>query len=370
VRDARGWVLLVGLVVIVGVLLTVSSNPQNSPEHGSNSDAKNGTSAARLLAQSLGHGGDQLAGAFDLPRGGLLFVFTPTSPYTSAEAQKLHAWVTGGGVLVYASETGDDQLDKVFAVRRSGRPTFVRKVTGSPILQGVDSVAGGNQSYPLITGPSQVVILRSGIDPLGFIQTVGTGRAVVLADPLELCNAFLDQAGNGRMLADLYGLIPAGAPVSFDEYHHGFTLGDVTPQAWLLTPWGAALAWVVLAVFIGLVLRGRAFGPRQPLPSPISRESGEWTAAVGALLRRSGGRQITLDVLTNASEGSVARRLGLPLEPRDRLQVALAQRAPEVSALMTSARNAGTVAVGDDGLVTAARRLHQLAYPITDKEPT
>ena len=109
-RDARGWVLLVGLVVIVGVLLTVSSNPQNSPEHGSNSDAKNGTSAARLLAQSLGHGGDQLAGAFDLPRGGLLFVFTPTSPYTSAEAQKLHAWVTGGGVLVYASETGDDQL--------------------------------------------------------------------------------------------------------------------------------------------------------------------------------------------------------------------------------------------------------------------
>lgn len=369
-REARGWLLLVGLAVVVGVLLTVSSSPQDSPEHSSNSDAKNGTSAVKLLAHALGHSGDEVAGSFDLSKVALLFVFTPSSPYTASDAQQLHDWVSGGGVLVYASEAGDDQVDRAFGVRRSGVLTPIQAASATPVLDGVRSVVGGNQAYPLIPAADQVVTLRSDIDSLGYIQTIGKGKAVVLADPLELCNINLDKADNGRMLADLLGLVPAGAPVSFDEYHHGFTVGDVTPQAWLLTPWGAAIALVVVAVFAGLILRGRAFGPRQPLPAPVGRESGEWTSAVGALLRRSGGRQVTLAVLTDASQRSVAHRLGLPLEPRDRLQAALVLRAPAVSDEMAAARDAAAIAVGDDGLVAAASRLHHLAFPITDKETT
>ena len=35
---------------------------------------------------------------------------------------------------------------------------------------------------------------------------------------------------------------------------------------WLSTAWGAATAWIVLLGFVGLLLRGRAFGPRLELP--------------------------------------------------------------------------------------------------------
>ena len=191
---------------------------------------------------------------------------------------------------------------------------------------------------------------------------------IALADPLELCNGYLERADNGRFLADLLGLVPAGAPVVFDEYHHGLTASDITPAAWILTPWGAALLWLIVAIFFGLLLRGRRFGPLVPRPAEASRLDAEWAVAVGELLRRAGARAVTLGVLARASERAVAMQTGLPVEPRERFWQSLWQRAPDIASDLDSAERAlyGSEKSEKD-LLAAAQRLHGIAYPVSEE---
>jgi hypothetical protein len=344
---------------------------QDSPEHSSTSDAANGTSAAVLFAQAMGHPTLEIAGSFTPPAAdGLMFVFTPTSPYTSDEAYRTASWVRSGGVLIYASEQGDPELDRSLGVSRLAGYSQSSPATANPVLAGVTQVAGGSAAIALDPGPQQVTILRnSGELTLGYLQRLGAGTVVVLADPLMLCNGYLDKLDNGRLLADLLGTVGAGAPVAFDEYHHGLILSDLTPQAWLLTPWGAALLWLLVAAFAGLLLRGRGFGPRIPRPAEAARADVEWAVAVGELLRRSGARAVTLGLLATASERAVAARTGIPVQPRERFWNALWIRAPELASELAEAEHALYGSAGGDAqLLGAAQRLHQLAYPLSAEQ--
>jgi len=339
--------------------------PQGSPEHSSTSDAADGASAAVLFAQAMGHPTVEVAGSFTTPSAnGLMFVFTPTSPFTADEADRTAAWVRSGGVLIYASEQGDPELDRVFNVNRLNGMVDSSTAIANPVLAGVNQVAGGGAAIPLDPAPNQVPILRSpGGFVLGYVSTLDTGRIVVLADPLVLCNGYLEKQDNGRLLADLLGT--DRSTVAFDEFHHGFTFSDLSPQAWLLTPWGAAMMWLLVALFVGLLLRGRGFGPLIPRPVEAARADAEWAVAVGELLRRSGARAVTLGVLASASERAVAARTGLPLKPRERFWNALWIRAPELAGALAEAETAlHSSAGGDADLLKAAQRLHDVAYPI------
>ena len=368
-RNARGWAI--GALLLIGVLVVVFTVQQapDSPEHSSNSDAVNGTSALRLYAAALGHPTDQVAGSFSPPAAdGMMFVFTPTSAFSSGEAAATASWVRQGGVLVYASESGDPELDNALGVRRLQGIVPANSVSAAgPVAEGVSQVTGADFAMPLQTSANQVAMLRSGRYVMAYVQRLGGGRVVVLADPLELANGYLDKTDNGRLAADMLGLVATGAPVVFDEYHHGVTATDLTPQAWILTPWGAAMVWLIVAVFFGLLLRGRRFGPLIPRQVEASRTEAEWAVAVGELLRRAGARSVTLGVLAAASERAVAANTGLPVQPRERFWQALWQRAPEVARELDSAERAlyGSSASEKD-LLQAAQRLHRIAYPVSE----
>jgi hypothetical protein len=369
-RDARSWVAGAVIAIALVAAIFIGQQHSDSPEHSSNSDAANGASAARLYAAALGHPTDQVAGTFMPPAtNGLMFVFTPTSPFTPDEADVTANWVRQGGVLVYASETGDPELDRALGVNRvTGLVTAKTVAADGLTLPGVNSVAGGDLAAPLATSASQVSILRAGPFPVAYLEKMGSGTAIVLTDPLELCNGYLEKANNGRFLADILGLAQDGAPVVFDEYHHGLTASDVTPQAWLLTPWGAALLWLIVAVFFGLILRGRRFGPLMPRATPGARAEAEWTEAVGELLHRAGARAVTLGVLANASERSVAAQTGLSVQPRERFWSSLWQRAPDIAAELDAAERALYSATDDEkNLLAAAQRLHRVAYPVSEE---
>jgi hypothetical protein len=364
-KNLRGWVIAFVLALLVGVVAYLGQPKQDSPEHSSGSDAANGTSAARLFAQAMGHPTNQIEGTFSPPAtDGLMFVFTPTSPFTSGDADRTAAWVRQGGVLIYASEQGDPELDRAFSVTRLNGVLSITTQTATPVLDGVNTVTGGSDAVPFSASSSQVPILRASGYPLGYIQKLGSGSVVVLADPLVLCNGYLEKSDNGRMLSDLLGLVGGGAAVGFDEYHHGLILSDFAPQAWVTTPWGAAILWFLVAVFVGLLLRGRRFGPLIPRPAEATRADAEWAVAVGELLRRSGARALTLGMLANASERAVAMQTGLPAQPRDRFWNALYARAPEVAAELADAERALYGSAGGDAeLLSAAQRLHRVAYP-------
>jgi hypothetical protein len=367
-RGARGWVLAVAISLSIAAVAYFLQPHADSPEHSSTSDAINGTSAAVLFAQAMGHPTIKIGGSFTPPTSdGLMFVFTPTSPYTSDEADRTAAWVRSGGVLVYASEQGDAELDRAFGVSRLAGFTQSATSNGNPVLAGVKQVAGGTFAVPLDPAPEQVGVLRTGSGQvLAYLQSFGAGTVVVFADPLVLCNGYLDKEDNGRLLADLLGTAGSAAPVAFDEYHHGLILSDLSPQAWVLTPWGAAILWLLLAGFVGLLLRGRRFGPLVTRPPEVVRADAEWAVAVGELLRRSGARALTLGVLANASEREVAARTGLPLQPRERFWNALWIRAPELASELAEAEHALSAPAGGDAeLLKIAQKLHHVAYPVS-----
>ena len=373
-KGARGWVVA-GVLSIALAAVAYSIQPhQDSPEHSSNSDSANGTSAVRLFAEAMGHPTDQIAGSFPaITPFALMFVFTPTSPYTSDEAERTRLWVRSGGILVYGSEKGDPELDRVFGVRRLDGTASVSNEVGNPVVAGVENAAGGSEVTPLDPSADQVAFLRTpGGFVIGFLQRVQAGYIAVLADPLVLCNGYLDKKDNARLLADLLGLAGANAPVLFDEYHHGVNVSDLTPQAWVMTPWGAALLWLLIAMFAGLILRGRSFGPLIPRPAEVARVDAEWAVAVGQLLRRSGARAVTLGLLASATERSLAARTGIPLQPRERFWNALWVRAPEIAADLAEAENALVASASTEhDLLKSAQRLHRIAHPVPDeRRPT
>ncbi len=368
--NVRGWIAagVIGLAIIAAIV--IGQQKPDSPEHSTNSDAANGASAVLLYASAMGHPTHQVTGSFELPTASsMLFVFAPTSAYTFDEANATAGWVHDGGVLVYASEQGDVELDTALNVNRFARLVSSDTAGASgPFLDGVTTVAGGTGAQPFSLGAGQVALLSSGGLPIAYLERFGRGLVVALADPLELCNGYLEKADNGRFLADLLGLVPAGAPVAFDEYHHGLTAADLTPAAWILTPWGAALLWLIVAIFFGLVLRGRRFGPMVPRAAEASRLEAEWAVAVGELLRRAGARAVTLGVLARASERAVAAQTGLPVEPRERFWQSLWQRAPDIASRLDSAERAlfGSERSEKD-LLAAAQRLHGIAYPVSEE---
>ena len=370
-KGARGWIALAAVAVAIAAAAYVLQPKQDSPEHSTNSDAANGASAALLYSQAMGHPSSQITGSFDLPRSGsMVFVFTPTSPYTAGEADRTRSWVSAGGILVYASEQGDAELDRAFRVVRFGVTVEASIYRTAPVVGGVDAVAGSADGVmPFEPSTTQVTFLRTrqGLSA-GYIEKIGLGSVVVLADPLVLCNAYLEKLNNGRLLADLLGLSDANARVLFDEYHHGLTVSDFSPQAWLLTPWGAALLWFLVAMFFGLLLRGRRFGPLVGRPSEVARSDAEWSVAVGQLLRRSSARAVTLGLLANATERAVATHTGLPLQPRERFWNALWVRAPEVAQQLAQVESSlHASSANEHELLEAARRLHEIAHPVTPK---
>lgn len=368
-KRARGWIIAaLASAVLAGVAYALQPQ-QDSPEHSSSSDAANGASAALLYAQAMGHPASPIAGSFDLTQYGMVFVFTPTSSYTSDEAQQTLAWIRSGGILIYAAEQGDRELDGALGVRRLGGYVSGATETATPIVSGVSTVAGGPAVVPVDLSRDQVAILRTADHSGGgYIQRVGNGIVVVLADPLVLCNGYLEKSDNGALLADLLSLAPTAA-VGFDEYHHGLTLSGVAPQAWARTPWGAGLLWLLIAVFFGLVLRGRRFGPLVERPVETPRSDVEWAVAVGQLLRRSGAREVTLGLIANAAERDVASYTGLPVHPRDRFWQALWVRAPEVAAELAEIESSlRSMSATDADLMRAAERLHRLAHPVARRK--
>ena len=167
-RGARGWIVAAAVAIVIAAAAYLLQPHSDSPEHSSNSDAANGASAALLFAQSMGHPTEQITGNFDPPPASesVMFVFSPTSPYTADEAQRLLEWVRIGGSLIYASEQGDPELDRAFGVTRLGGYASGGVYTAAPFVEGVNTVA-------VTAGASAPEVLVK--DVVEYLQMMGYG---------------------------------------------------------------------------------------------------------------------------------------------------------------------------------------------------
>jgi hypothetical protein len=365
--SGRGWLLLVAVVVVSGlIVLAGSGRPADSPEHRSDSDGANGTSALYQYAQAQGHPAHRLQSAIrPRPGAGLVFVFTPTTDVTADDISLLRSWLEQGGVLVYADEAGDGGLDREFKLARSHGQAIGRGHGVTALLPGVSTVSGGITVVPFDPSPDQVVLLRGERgEALAVAQAVGRGRLVALADPLEVTNAHIDQDDNWRLAADLLAMASNEAAVEFDEYHHGGATASASPYSVFQFGWAQGLLAAAAVLFFGLALRGRAFGPRLPLSPDTGRPAEEYVSAVGTLLKRARARRLTLEVLAAATRRYVALRVGLA-RGGPAADQALERRAPDLAARLAAIEaDLGRSVASDAGLADAARRLHELAQPM------
>ncbi|HEX6349200.1 MAG TPA: DUF4350 domain-containing protein [Candidatus Dormibacteraeota bacterium] len=363
----RPWLVLVALLVVAGVLVAARGLQGQDPDwHSSLSDGPKGTSALLLYAKALGRPVQTLQGSsFELPpTATTLFVFDPFAEYTSDEATAIKDWVSTGGTLVYADDNLDTHLGAAFDVGRSGTIVVSGGRASAPYFEGVREAGSDTAVNPLRASTDQAVVLRSpGGAALAVVQALGTGHLVALADPLLLCNGFIGNHDNWRLAALLIELSPA---VAIDEYHHDYSHVS-SANDWSRQPLGIALIWGFIAVFVGVALRNRAFGPRlRPYP-PGERSSAEHVSAVGRLLRRFGGRGMTVDLALAATRRALIERTGIARDSSpERLVEVLARSSPELATEWLDAERAARAAAAsgsDEALAAALGRLHLLAHP-------
>ncbi|TMF88327.1 MAG: DUF4350 domain-containing protein [Chloroflexi bacterium] len=369
----RPWLILVALLAVAGVLVAARGLQGQDPDwHSSRSDGPKGTSALVLYAQALGRPVQTLQGSsFQLPATSTtLFVFDPFTEYTAGEAGRLKDWVSSGGTLVYADDGLDSHLGDAFEIEKRGL-SVSRGVASAPYFEGVRRAGSETAVSPLRPTAGQAVALRTrGGAALALVATLGSGRLVALADPLLLCNGFIGNQDNWRLAALLIELSPA---VAIDEYHHDFGHAS-SANDWSRQPLGIALLWGFAAVFVGVALRNRGFGPRLRPYATGERSSAEHVSAVGRLLRRYGGRGMAADLALAATRRALIERTGISRDaPPERLAEVLARSAPELAAEWTAAERAARAAAasGSDQAVAAAlARLHALAHPRLGPAPT
>jgi hypothetical protein len=370
----RRWILFGTVIALIAIVVLLrGTSTGDSPGHSSASDAGTGTSALRLYAEALGYGTGSVEGDYNLPSSpALMFIFRPTTGFSSGEAQQVDTWLRAGNVVVYATEARDPDLDTQFSLNLLNGSVDASVHAAAPILGGVSTLSGASSAVPFKPSASQVPLLRNAKGDVLAVRTdVGSGQMIAMSDPLVLCNGYLRLADNGRFAADLIALTPNGGRVLFDEFHHGQIAGSVpTATAWVLTPWGAALALAVLVIMAGVALRGRAFGPPIPLRQVADRSSAEYAAAVGSLLHRTGARRVTLETLLAATRRSVAERVGVgSATPSAQLLETIAQRSPAAASELSRAEAELPSAVASEAAVLdMARRLHNLAYPLSTVE--
>jgi hypothetical protein len=91
---------------------------------------------------------------------------------------------------------------------------------------------------------------------------------------------------------------------------------------------------------------------------------------VGSLLHRTGARRVTLETLLTATRRTVAERIGISsATPSAQLLETIAQRSPGAASELSRAEDELPSAVTSEAAVLdMARRLHDLAYPLSTVE--
>lgn len=361
------WLALAALAAVVAGLAVATAPAADSPSHEATSDVQGGTSALRELAALRGHPTAVVEGNFYLPPGGELFVFSPSVPVSQTEADRIRGWVGAGGHLVYASEVATPPLDETLGLKRS-HASGTTSIGDALLLPGVRTVTGRFDSTFVKRAGQQALLGDAAGDAVAVTYRLGAGSVLALAAAEALANGFLEKTDNAVFAAAAVDMSANGAPVRFDEYHHGAEAGGSAVNALYAFPWGRALAWSVVVVFGGLFLLGRVVGTTEPFPNISTAALDEHARAVGRLLHQVGGRRLAAESLATATRRSLARRTGLAADYGRPDFLALLRRFdPDLAGRLERAQAAAGSAQTDADLAAAARELHALAYPMAPR---
>ncbi|MBW3594887.1 MAG: DUF4350 domain-containing protein [Actinobacteria bacterium] len=310
------WVTgIVGAVVALNVVLTLLGGAYGAPEgkpSSSYATAPQGTAAVAELLSRRGHRVVPLRGSLseELPRRGVLVVLDPETILTD-EVRTLRAWVERGGTLVIG---GNPHLwaDELLETEVQWSPAGIldaRPLADVPEVAAVGSIGGeGFGTWEDSGGALPVLGLESNpARTLVSIATIGSGRAVLIADTSVLHNRFLANADNAVFALNLAG--PAGTPVYFAEGVHGYD--NTTGLMAIPLRWKVVLIGLALASIVWMVAVGRRLGPPEPEARDLAPPRRAYVEALATTLARTRRPDEVVAPVRAAARSRIARRTGL-----------------------------------------------------------
>jgi hypothetical protein len=365
-RDA--W-LAIGVVFIL-ILVTIAAAIQQTPviPYLSTSSAADGTLALKLWLGALGYSSyDNSMSTFQPPQNAdLILIIQPIVSITDSEWSLLDQRVQYGATLILAGDSGQTQdafthygfystlLSQQTALLTVQNPLLTSPLPASPFPVRSDFALQVPRS-------GFVTLLAAGDQPVLVSFEKGAGSIILSATPDPFSNLALKDPSTASLVLNLIGLNIHHKVVWFDDWHHGIQAAGqiVGPDQWLRqTPLGHSLLFLVVAVFLALLLQGRAFGRPVPLPGEIKRRSPlEHVTAIANLNRKAGHRNAVLGQYYGRLKRYLGRRYSLdPSLPDADYVRALASHNPSLdqTALLHLLQGLSQKNPGDDEMIRLA----------------
>ena len=325
-------------------------------------------------------------------RGTLLVVNPFPVPLSSREWEDLYAWVARGNTLVLAGwgwpefleqfplQGIEDKEKEPVAYAHPTQPSYLCQGVGAMAVHSNERLKLGERQrpppqrqrdeekegpgWPLGAAPERatkmddaiaraVPVIGDGNGAVVSYALVGAGRVVTLAEAWPLSNAGIGRADNLRFVLNAIG--PAGAPVLFDEYHHGYQ----DQLAWRLLPLAAklGLAQIVLGLLVVAYARGKRLGPVVPLDRG-SRQRTEFLQTMTVALQRGHATHLALRAAYAAALDQLYARTGmLPGADADTLTRAASPDRKDAADRLAAALEAVRGAAEGDGALSEPRAM-------------
>lgn len=301
-----GWLGL-GLITLLVVLMIAAALQKSTTDaipYLSSSSSPTGTLALKLWLGDLKYKvlEPQLDNFVPPTDADLVLVLAPLTNMTDRDLEALDAWVKKGGTLVLAGDTPAARSGfEHFKFSRGLLPvTSPPLVAHTPLLDSppqTDSATLDTDFYLASERTDFVTHIAMDGRPIVVSFEQGNGRVILSTAAYPFSNLGLKEQGNAELTLNLVSLAVHRGSVWFDDWHHGLQSDSIVgPDQWLRrTPFGHALVFVGLVVFIALILQGRGFGRPIPLLHEIRRRGPlEHVTAVANLNRKAGHRSAVL----------------------------------------------------------------------------
>jgi len=266
------WLLVGAVLALAAVLALGGTRPglldspgpgsQRQLEGSSYGDGPKGASDLyRMLDRTRGRVERWTRPLTQLPPGGTLVVFEPSTTMHLEEQRQLILHAEAGGTVLLVSDELPELLElRGLALRQVPLPASSRPQVPSPL---VDPGAPLESRGMALLTPSPAILSLYGSAHGARVATVsaGQGELLVVTDPFVLSNEGIRRDGNLRFAWRMAHALPE--PVRFDERHHGFE-----PRRGALAYARARSLGPALVVAMLLVLLTLWRLATRPLPSP------------------------------------------------------------------------------------------------------
>lgn len=341
--------LVVSLALALLLLLLAAAPANNDNDPSSRVSGKAGTLALYQWLFQLGFDTSRISDTFHLDGSDVLIISQPTVAITADDTTSVMTMLDGGGDLILAVDS--DSAQQALPLLQSLQVSLdvVRAAGSSSTAEPFDA---GNRvhSVPMAAGfgidpaPYLAPLLSQGSTTTAVAETVGRGRAFVIASPFPLSNDGLRDGDSAMLMLSLLERA-RGGHIGFDEYHHGEqATAPSGASAIFVSPVGLALALAVAAAVLVLAVRGRRLGPAvaadgvTPVPTTAS-----YIESMAALFARSDDR------------GAVATRYAAEL--RRRLGTGLGEAATDEAVTRTLSERRPDLGPRAAAALALARRL-------------